>query len=139
MKVILGPYNDDNSPREISVQIDPYDTWGMDSTLALIILPMLKQLKETRHGSFDSDDEDVPEELRSTTPKTDDTPEGDNIHRRCDWILDQMIWSFDKIHPDNEDEFYMNTLPNKEAYQVYQEKLQNGLRLFGKYYTGLWD
>lgn len=32
------------------VRIDPYDTWNMDSTLALIILPMLKQLRDTKQG-----------------------------------------------------------------------------------------
>ena len=34
-------------PRISYVKIDRYDTWSMDSTLADIILPMLKQLKET--------------------------------------------------------------------------------------------
>ena len=50
--------------RKIKVRIDPYDTWSMDGTLALIILPMLKQLKATKHGSPESDLEDVPEHMR---------------------------------------------------------------------------
>ena len=37
--------------RKVKVRIDEYDTWSMDHTLALIILPMLKQLKATKHGS----------------------------------------------------------------------------------------
>jgi hypothetical protein len=36
--------------RKISIHIDKWDTWGMDNTLAMIILPMLKQLKATKHG-----------------------------------------------------------------------------------------
>ena len=39
----------------------------MDHTLAMIIVPMLKQLKETKHGAPFVDDEDVPEELKSTS------------------------------------------------------------------------
>jgi hypothetical protein len=42
------------------VHIDRYDTWSMDHTLADIILPMLKQLKETKHGSPNVDDEMCP-------------------------------------------------------------------------------
>ena len=33
------------------VKIDRYDTWSMDHTLADIVLPMLKQLQATKHGS----------------------------------------------------------------------------------------
>jgi len=38
------------SPKQsVKVKIDTYDTFSMDHTLACIILPMLKQLKETTH------------------------------------------------------------------------------------------
>ena len=46
--------------QKINVRIDKHDTWSMDHTLAHIILPMLKQLKETKHGAPNVDDEDVP-------------------------------------------------------------------------------
>ena len=61
--------------RKIKVRIDKYDTWSMDNTLALIILPMLKQLKETKHGSPLVDDEDVPEHMRHTLSKGPDEPD----------------------------------------------------------------
>ena len=38
-------------PRITYVKIDEWDTWSMDSTLADIILPMLKQLRASKHGS----------------------------------------------------------------------------------------
>jgi len=47
MKVNIGPYNDDeieDFERKIEVQVDDYDVWGLDHTLALIILPCLKKL-----------------------------------------------------------------------------------------------
>ena len=50
------------------VKIDYWDTWSMDHTLSPIILPMLKQLKETKQGSPFVDDADVPEHLWSTAP-----------------------------------------------------------------------
>ena len=54
-------------PKIEYVKIDHYDTWSMDHTLSHIVLPMLKQLKKDKHGSPLVDDEDVPEELRSTS------------------------------------------------------------------------
>ena len=81
MRVFIGNYNSNhdsvqldlftNEPverpdRDIQVQIDPWDTWSMDHTLAHIILPMLKQLRNTKHGSPNVDNTDVPEYLCST-------------------------------------------------------------------------
>src|SRR5210317_1360023 len=48
----------DQKDRNIKIQIDRYDTWSMDHTLALLVVPMLKQLKETKHGAPYVDVED---------------------------------------------------------------------------------
>ena len=48
-------------PRIEYVKIDRWDTWSMDHTLGMIALPMLRQLKATKHGAPLVDDEDVPE------------------------------------------------------------------------------
>lgn len=51
MKVNIGPFPKGHlTARRIDIQIDKYDTWNMYHTLALIIYPMLIQLKETKHG-----------------------------------------------------------------------------------------
>ena len=109
MKIRLGPYVDDGE-REVSIEIEDFDTWSMNHTLALIILPMLKQLKETKHGSPHTEDVDAPEHLRSTAAPVDDkNGPGDyeggvsetNIHARWNWIMDEMIWAFDKIVNDD--------------------------------------
>ena len=60
MKVKLGNYKDDGE-RKISVKIDEWDTWSMDHTLALIIHPMLLQLRDTTNGSPFIELEDRPE------------------------------------------------------------------------------
>jgi len=113
MKVNIEDYTDDGEDQVVEVQIDPWDTWNMDHTLAYIILPMLIQLKETKHG--------YPSELSLE-----------------DWdkCLDEMIYSFDcKV---NKDEVYMR-LEEQEDIKEEQERISNGFRLFGKYYENLWD
>ena len=61
MKISIGKYpKDPTKQQKVSIKIDPWDTWSMDLTLALIIHPMLKQLHKTSHGAPYVDDEDVP-------------------------------------------------------------------------------
>ena len=151
------------SERTIKVRIDPYDTWSMDNTLAHIILPMLKQLKATKHGSPLVDDEDLPEHMRHGDPN-----EHDNwIHYKWDWVLNEMIWAFEQELDDSwEDKFYhgtpvysdtlfdddgndyqqpqiIQTNPDYwvdyEGIKEYNNRIDNGFRLFGKYYRNLWD
>ena len=130
------------------VKIDHWDTWGMDSTLAPIILPMLKQLKATKHGSPNVDDEDVPANLQYDKKKKRRTHNGthqiieeseDLIHRRWDWVLDEMIWAFEQICDDDYDAQYFKDEWDREAYLANEERITNGTRLFGKYFRALWD
>jgi hypothetical protein len=122
--------------------IHSWDTWNMDYTLAKIILPMLKQLKVTKHGSPDVDNEDVPINLRApeedvlkykTLGETDP-----DFFKRWDWVLDEMIYAFDcKV---NREEVYMRfDIKDRRGMEKEQERISNGFRLFGKYYESLWD
>jgi hypothetical protein len=150
------------------IKIDRYDTWSMDHTLSDIILPMLKQLKKTKHGSPFVDDEDVPEYLRShmAQPKEYEWDTDSLHHQRWDWALDEMIWAFEqKVADDAEGQFYeheeWDELPatreerkewikdinerlsrtkyDEEGHRAWLARKTNGLRLFGKYYEALWD
>lgn len=140
--------------RKIKVHIDYWDTWSMDRTLAVIVLPMLKQLKATKHGSFMSNDEDVPEKFRIPNEysyssmqlelfpeksKAVDEALDEYLHLKCDWILDEMIWSFEQLVEDDDSKFYSGDKFDRDAYGKHQDRIDNGLRLFGKYYRGLWD
>ena len=94
------------------IKIDHYDTWSMDSTLSPVILPMLKQLKAVKHGSPHVDDEDVPENLRSAAApaKENDWDTDGNHFARWDWVLDEIIWTFEQTLDDNGDsQFYSGT------------------------------
>jgi hypothetical protein len=157
--------------RQVYVRIDKWDTWSMDATLALIVLPMLQQLQATKHGSPNTDDSDVPEELKSTSApaKQFEYDTDANHFKRWDWILGEMIFSFQcklddswqekyrsgtidmKFDPCEWDEtgkatkYEMVSGPNDtykcdyEAMAVEQARITNGFRLFGKYYENLWD
>ena len=121
--------------------IHPWDTWSMDHTLALIILPMLKQLKATTHGAPAVEFKDVPEELHPSAEEITGLYHGDtdkNYFKRWEYVLDEMIYAFDcKV---NKDEVYMRfDISDKEDMNLEQERISNGFRLFGKYYESLWD
>ena len=148
--------------RKIKVRIDKYDTWNMNDTLAHIILPMLKQLKATKHGSQFVDDEDVPVHMRHGDPEGYDNW----VHYKQDWVLNEIIWAFEQelnddweaqfthgtpVYVDEEVEHekygtrytFKQTNPDywvdREGIKAYNERINNGMRLFGKYYRGLWD
>lgn len=164
-------------PKIEYVKIDRWDTWSMDHTLAPIILPMLKQLQKTKHGSPSVDDEDVPEGLglRSTEAgaKENEWDTDENWFKRWDWVLDEMIFAFTcKVDDSWEEEFrsgvhdyvhvpvdvhgnevakgthkywQMKDGPKNtykcdyEGMRVVEARIQNGFRLFGKYFNALWD
>ena len=98
-------------PRIDYVKIDRYDTWSMDHTLANIILPMLKILKENKHGAPNVDDEDVPIELHSIYALPKDEYDVDGNHfARWDWVLDEMIFAFEcKVDDDWDKQFWSGT------------------------------
>jgi len=157
--------------RRIQVHIDPWDTWSMDHTLGYIILPMLKQLRASKHGAPYVEDEDVPEHLRLTaapalTQEEQDSGAVDANHfARWDWVLDEMIFAFecqtgrfenweDQFHSGKHDlqwkqlENGMSEMVHgagdthkwdQEGHRKWADRMQNGYRLFGKYYQNLWD
>lgn len=151
--------------RKIKIRIDREDTWAMDNTLAFIIVPMLKQLKATKHGAPFVDDVDVPEHLRSTAaePKENEWDTDSNHFKRWDWVMDEMIHAFETELDDGWDsQFHSGVIDfqfkkNEDGYSemyhgpnhthVYDkdsakkawDRRDNGRRLFAKYYHNLWD
>jgi hypothetical protein len=167
MKVRLGKPGDKRCKDKI--QIDSWDTWSMDMTLAKIILPMLVQLKETKHGTpccmpiYDEHPN-----LFDGSSMTDE--EYDRLlgiaEQQWDEILDKMIWSFTQLnledngegpfwiqHPELDLDDYpedegKTAIPirwkvpgefDMEGMKAHRIKVQEGLELFGKYFQNLWD
>jgi hypothetical protein len=123
-----------NRKRKIKVRIDEYDTWSMDNTLAHIVLPMLKQLRNTKHGSPYIDQEDVPLELRlseredavfnhGSYDKSLNASEeeleaaSEKFHNQWKWVIDQMIWSFEQelVEDDEHKNYYDPYEPNERV------------------------
>jgi len=142
MKVTLGKYKKNGSDRTEKIQIDKWDTWNLDNTLALIIHPALIQLRDTTHG--------YPGTLKSMKQWT--------------IILNKMIFAFDSILRKSEidDSFHSGDMDlqfeklengmtktsigpkstwkfDSKAAKRHNKKVQEGLDLFAKYYMGLWD
>jgi len=121
-------------PRITLVKIDKWDVWAMDTTLAHIILPMLKQLHADKHGAPNVDDEDVPEEIKSTSaPPKESVWDVDAHHfKRWDWVMNEMIWAFEYKLKDPD-------LDDMDVWSANAVRAKNGFKLFGKYYEALWD
>lgn len=138
---------------DISVKIDGFDTWSMDWTLSHIIHPMLVQLKTTKHGHPEIDQSDVPVDFY-------DTYDENGFSREAwGWVLDEMIWSMNEIKNDKSgplDKWIDENVPTEGNYmqnlrdnpvpakiyveeETYNNRIQNGCKLFGKYFQDLWD
>lgn len=167
-----------HGPRKIDVQIEKFDTWNLDSTLAVIILPALIQLKATKHGIPSEFAEVGGAEYDSQTSfdfyKETHNEAFDQGIKRWEEILDKMIWSFQQIALEEYDNLYhhgtpkydfvetdgpfpnpvtgkmektyrmVDTNPGEHWYDhvghmLHEERIQEGLELFGKYYRHLWD
>jgi len=155
--------------RNIKIRIDRYDTWNMDHTLAYIVLPMLKQLKETKHGS-PMVGEYFNQTSNSAQGSFDFYADGDDAaweagHEEWAKVLDHIIWAFEQeLDEDAEDQFWivsgemdLSKHPDDEGktstplrwktkpvcdwagLKAHHAKVQEGFELFGKYYSGLWD
>ena len=159
------------------IHIDKYDVWSLDSTLSQIIVPTLKLLRDSSHGSALVDDEDVPAHLHCCNSATNESlqydlfagEELDNLvwdsySKKWNWVLDEMIWAFEQNLIDWEQDYWivkpeldLTEYPEDEhqlaspirwrvqgkmdwnGRQLHKERMQNGFRLFGKYFNHLWD
>jgi hypothetical protein len=151
----INKFLDKRSDQKIKVRIDRWDTWSADNILAHIIHPILVELKQRKQGAPLVDDEDVPEELRSTSvmPKENEWDIDDNHFKRWDYVLDEMTWAFSqklrnggwegdyyKYEDDPEELFGIKLVwEDREGSKAHQERMSNGFRLFGKYFENLWS
>lgn len=176
MKVNFRNFNKGPKERKVEVKVERWDTYSLDHTAALIILPLLLQLKQSKQG--------VPSEFVSRVGGDMDNnlcfdfiqeDENDVFDKLCEqWeeTIDKMIWSFQQIVDDSYDDKYhhgqmkigwkpvevphpttgvvekmyemVDENPGEHWYDhvghmLHEERIQEGLELFGKYYRNLWD
>lgn len=177
MKVTFGKYRDNDANRTAKVIIHDYDTWSLDYTLALIILPALIQLKQAKTGApgeFMRDISGDPNDNQRSFDFHTDTYNEAVDQAMDEWktVLDKMIWSFLQLVKDDYAKQYhhgeidlsfepvemtnpvtgktetmqqmIDKNPSEHWYdrighELHEERIQEGLDLFGKYYRSLWD
>lgn len=149
-----------DKPR-VKIRVDRWDTYSAGTTLSYVIVPILKQLRETKQGAPLTDDDDVPDELKSiNSVKVPGDYTDSNWFNRWDYILDEMIWAFTEYQGDWEDQFhrfdqyelvegtdFYRKVPeelavhifDKVGHDLHRNRIINGQRLFAKYYFNLWD
>ena len=104
----------------------------------------------------------------AAAPKNDPYDIDDLWHARWAWFLDEMIWSFEQLTTDWESQYHSGEsdyqhVPiewdeqghttrfelkhgprhtatfDRAGYEAHNDRIDRGLRLFGRYYRGLWD
>jgi len=130
MFVKLG--NPSRKNKAETIIIDDFDVWNLDHTLALIIVPALKILKQKKQGSPFVKNEDVPEHLCATEEelKHNDTGGDTDKHyfERWDWVLNEMIWAFQQKLEDWEEAYYSGETDT--SFVKIKEKDEKGEELY---------
>lgn len=143
--------------QKVKVKIDHYDIWNVDKTLSYIIVPLLKDFRENLCGIPRIDFDDAPAYLQPDEDEKKLLQEhgevSDYCEKRWKYILDEMIYAFESDLINDEDAYWIEEPSfsvedgtvkkvsgefDKEGYQWHQERVQNGRRLFAKYYNALW-
>lgn len=135
---VLDKYNS-YQKRKVYIKIDDYDVYDLDYTLSLIIEPALKKLLNDEWLSFKVDNEDLPKELQISDDEyklisftySENDPRLPEIYNRLEqqpkYVINKMIYAFNIFNSTEKDE---------EEY--YKTEINEGLRLFGKYFRNLW-
>lgn len=121
----------------IKVEIDEWDTWSADYTLAHIIHPLLVKFREQMQGwPTCLDAADVPDSVWAELTDSDDIKK-----KQWEWIVDEMIWGFSQIIAEESDsQFYSEKEDffDIEGMKKWSERVDRSTKLFGKYYRNLW-
>lgn len=151
--------------RRVKIRIDSYDTWSMDGTLAMIIVPMLRQLKATKPGPPMDYMVDIDAEHHGGRQKVfgfiDQDAEFEASIRKWDADLNEMIWAFEQVNEEWRSQFHKKLgrysrrpVPDSDCVELiceeepeidfagmtrHQERMNRGFVLFGKHIESLWD
>lgn len=170
MRVHIGTYPAYNKKkriqpaRKIRIKVDRWDSWSAYETIALIAVPVLKQLKKTKHGAPFTEDKDVPRALRSriTAAAKKQGKLDKNHFKRWDWILREIIWGFEQLTKDFERQYHRGKIDlkfveqpdggsimekgpkdthrfDRAGYDAHCKRIEGALTLFAKYAMALWD
>jgi hypothetical protein len=156
MIVNIGKPKKDGT-QKVKVEVKDHDVWNVDYTIALVVVPLLERLKTDKHGTGYVEDVDVPENMRSTSaPAIEYGCIDDNWHMRWEYVLNEMLFAMREIATEKSSESLFfdhsevdeKTCINTQIYAIkcdtigleaYQQRIQKGCELFGKYFCSLWS
>lgn len=131
LQALCGVFNRWQGGRATQIKIASEDVLDAFTGISQILHPMLICFKESnRFSSAVVDDADVPSDYANASHE-----------ERWDWVLDQMIWSFSQCLPDSDwEEQYFDEcyVCDRAGMAAHRDRIDNGLRLFGKYFRDLW-
>lgn len=112
----------------------PSETWSLDCTIANFTLPRLKYLRNNSNT--------YPIGLCNCKGR-DEGNCNDNCNGPKIWkeILDKMIWSLEFVANDHMlDEWLKDDyVYNHKDFKIANKKYEEGIVLFGKHFSSLWD
>ena len=156
MRVSISKF-DENCNRDVKIKIDNDDLFNLNGTLALIVVPCLEKLKTNKRGFPFVDNEDLPKQMHRFDENTYNSD--DDNKKRWFWIVDEMIWTFKQyVDRDWDKQYHTGTIDlvydaahdsiiqgsnhthriDSEGIANHTIRMQNGLRLFAKYYDNLY-
>lgn len=144
----------DNRDRTIRIKIHDDDLFNLDHTISILVVELLSAFIENgQTGSPSIDADDVPDGMANSL-----------LHDKWNYVLNEMLWAFEQHKIQTwEDQYCSGEVdlvrekiegtdyceikkgPNDtfkvdhEGVQKHHERIENGLRLFAKYFGGLWD
>jgi hypothetical protein len=105
--------------RFVEIEVDRNDVVSMDTTMSILLLPMMRKFKENNMGyPYNGEDEN--------------DPDGEEGEAKWNAVLDEIIWAMEVTakgaHYDwfGEDRLSLHT------------RRQNAFEMFGKNFTKLW-
>ena len=158
MKVHIGNPVNNSGDRKISIDVNEDDVWNMDTQLAMIIFPMLLQLKGSQIAipaqfAEDIGGEDYVEQQSFDFYYNSYSDAFSENAKKWDETLDKMIWSFQQIaycdyyskyhHRPEQGKTNMNDNSVNNWYDLvghneHERRIQEGINLFAQYYRALW-
>lgn len=148
------------------IHIDAFDVWNADHTIGLVVHPILLKLKEKMHGAAMVDDIDVPDHLKDSDILKKDPNAESKVHEKWEWVLGEIIFAFEHIGPkayswereyetgemgglvfeDSDHDGFRTVnvdmgdfVSDDVGKDAVRKRITNGLMLFAKYHSGLWD
>ena len=156
---------EDDGSEVVKVVVNDWDTWDASMTIAQIAYPLLSRFEtilkdpDSVAGSPQVDDEDVPEELRRPTDFDGSGGDvDDNWHARWHYVVGEIVlamkccqdWTWEEEYRSGslkidfiEEEGVLefddsDHHVDEEGLEAMRARVDNGLRLFGKYFRALW-